>query len=429
MRPISTVLLTAIATVCSSITHADLPTLTVLHSFGPAKPNGKNIFRKSNSDGVSPSTPLIQGHDGLLYGAAETGGVNGGGVLYRINTDAAGFTVLHTFSSPDSSSNRTSNLDGSSPIGALVQDSHGTLYGTAESGGAKRGGTLFKINLDGSGFIVLHTFDELGYTGLNKGGSRPTGIALGADGLLYGAAGGGGRDGQGVTYSVEVTGQNFRILHTFSGDGPDNRSNRDGAHPTTALVTTNGNGFYGTTMFGGNRDNTGVIYRFFIGGNGFQVLHNFDHQPALQSSVSTGILTLGSDGFVYGTAQQEGNTDGGAVFRMGANGTAFTILHNFSKTDVNSEDGTLPAGPLVFGPDGRLYGVTGYGGAFGVGTLFKVTADGAKFFALHGFSSAEGEHCLTGLTQGHDGNLYGISADGGTNGTGTIFRITLPAAE
>lgn len=420
-------LLTAMSVFCISACRADLPVFTVLHSFGPAKSDGKDMFRQLNSDGASPSDPLIQGHDGRLYGATGTGGVNGLGTLYKTNTDGTGFTVLHTFSPPNSSK-RTVNTDGSSPTGTLVQDSSGKLYGAAETGGANGSGTLFKMNTDGSGFTVLHLFDGLGYSGLNKGGSLPTGITLGKDGLLYGAARGGGQDGQGVIYSVEVTGKNFRILHTFSGDGPDNRSNRDGASPATALVTKNGTVFYGTTMFGGNRDNTGVIYRFLVGGKDFQVMHNFEHQPDLHGSDPVGTLAIGTDGFVYGTAQQEGNTDGGAIFKMSADGTIFIVLHSFSQTALDSANGSLPAGPLVFGPGGRLYGLTGYGGASGMGTLFKVTTDGAKFFTLHDFSPAEGEHSLTGLTQGQDGSLYGVCAEGGANGTGTIFRITFPAA-
>jgi len=422
------ILLTAIGTMCTSVCRADMPILTVLHSFGPAKADGKNMFRKLNSDGASPSIPLIQGHDGLLYGATGTGGVNGLGTLYKINTNGTGLTVLHTFSPSDPSSKHTLNLDGSSPAGALVQDSHGTLYGAAETGGTQGGGALFKMNADGSGFTVLHTFDGMRDSGLNNGGSVPTGITLGTDGLLYGAAGG-GKNGQGVIYSVAVTGQNFRILHTFSADGPDNRSNYDGADPTTALVTKNGTVFYGETLFGGNRDNTGVIYRFLAGGSGFQVLHNFDHQPVFLGADPVGTLTFGPDGSVYGNAQQEGKTNGGAVFKMSADGTAFTILHSFSQPNFDSADGSLPAGPLVFGPDGRLYGLNGYGGAFGDGTLFKVPTDGAKFFALHDFKPAESEHSLTGLTQGQDGNLYGISNDGGANGSGTIFRVAFPAAK
>ena len=411
----------------SPLCRADLPIVTVLHSFSSTQNDTNNRYRKLNVDGDAPSILLLQGRDGLLYGGTQTGGINGLGTLCRINPNGTGFTVLHTFSAPHPSSKRTINTDGESAVGALVQDSQGTLYGAAEYGGANDSGTLFKMNPDGNNFVVLHTFDEPGDHGVNSGGLVPTGLALGADGLLYGAARHGGKNGQGVLYSVETTGQNFRILHTFSADVPE-FYNSDGASPTAALVTKNGTVFYGTTMLG-NPDHTGVIYCFQSGGKDFRVLHNFEHQERFMGVSVLGALAVGPDGSVYGNTQNEGSTDGGVVFKLSPDGKVFTVLHSFPETKVNTEGGTLPVGPLVFGPDGRLYGLTGYRGASEMGTLFKVTTEGAKYYSLHDFSRAEGGHFITGLTRGRDGNLYGVSPDGGANGAGTIFRVTFPAAK
>src|SRR5215467_6734695 len=77
----------------------------------------------------------------------------------------------------------------------------------------------------------------------------------------------------------------------------------------------------------------------------------------------------------------------------------FTTLHSFNVTD-----GVNP-GALVQGSDGNFYGITGYGGAHGLGTFFKITAAGT-LTTLHSFDSTEGS-LVAGLVQGTDGNFYG----------------------
>src|SRR6202012_5707166 len=93
---------------------------------------------------------LIQGADGVLYGD--------GACIFRINTDGSGYTNLHTFNL---------NSDGVNPLGVLFQGSDGALYGTTSLGGTNGGGVVFKINTDGNGYQVLHSF------GAGKDGNAP----------------------------------------------------------------------------------------------------------------------------------------------------------------------------------------------------------------------------------------------------------------
>jgi uncharacterized repeat protein (TIGR03803 family) len=153
-------------------------------------------------------------------------------------------------------------------------------------------------------------------------------------------------------------------------------------------------------------------------------------------------LIQGSDGNFYGTAQvsMEGISEpnGGVVFSLAPAGTQ-KVLHTFTQgPDKNYPDGNIP-GPLSEGPDGKLYGVTDFGGNpncsgyCGNGVLYRINRDGSGFTVLHKFCSetdcADGEYPGAMVT-GTDGNVYGTTQAGGTGGScsgdgcGTLFRVT-----
>jgi uncharacterized repeat protein (TIGR03803 family) len=111
----------------------------------------------------------------------------------------------------------------------------------------------------------------------------------------------------------------------------------------------------------------------------------------------------------------------GTVFRITTNGT-FTVLTNFVETN-----GASPTVTMTLGPDGCMYGTSGNGGMYGdEGTVFKVTTNGA-LRTLVSFGGAIGAVPEASVVFGPDGNLYGTTSAGGTNGTddwGTVFRVT-----
>jgi len=122
----------------------------------------------------------------------------------------------------------------------------------------------------------------------------------------------------------------------------------------------------------------------------------------------------------------------------------FTLLHTFAEgTNKNFANGETPVSPIG-GPDGNLYGTTasgghGYGnpsGFFGYGLVFRISKTGSGFQVIHRFCSVtpycnDGVYPAGGLVVGKDGNIYGATSQGGTlsNGCaepacGTIFRVT-----
>ncbi len=409
--------------------HADLPTLTVLHTFSAGGPDDLVPSHHANSDGSRPEAPLLQGHDGTWYGTTSSGGVNGTGIIFKMQSDGAKFTVLHSFGPLTAFFGNETNADGCWPQGVLIFGQDGALYGATSQGGPGGSGTIFRLNLDGTGFAVLHSFEPKGEMFHNHGGASPIGLTVGPDQALYGVAELGG-DGRGLIFRLTLDGKDFRVLHSFgnteySGTG---NLNQGGAIPNVAVTFGYDSLLYGTANIGG-RYGYGVIYKMGADGKHFQVLHEFQRKVKADGVFPDGPLAAGIGGALYGCTRQGGEFDGGILYKIGTDGTGFTVLHAFQRPGSQNTDGDLPVGPLALGPDKYVYGLSGGGGEQGTGTVFKVSTDGTQFLTLRSFSMTEGGYTLTGLTLGHDGNLYGLSTNGGTNGNGTIFRVTLPISK
>jgi uncharacterized repeat protein (TIGR03803 family) len=134
-----------------------------------------------------------------------------------------------------------------------------------------------------------------------------------------------------------------------------------------------------------------------------------------------GGLVQGSDGYFYGTTSGGGTNYSGSVFKISTSGV-LTSLYSFTGGD----DGSNPQAGLVQGTDGNFYGTTQSGGTNGgEGTVFKITAKGV-FSSLYSFSGGnDGSNPQAGLVQGSDGNFYGTTVNGGKGGAGTVFRLAV----
>lgn len=204
----------------------------------------------STLDGGEPRGGLIVGKDGALYGTTVRGGINYGGVIFKITTTGV-YTVLRSLSS---------GADGGSPNGRLLQASDGNLYGLNYSGGANGYGTLFKITASGSSYTVLKAF-----TGTD--GSYPYGTALiqGTDGAFYGMTNTGGANNRGVVFRITSTGA-YTVLRNLN-------SATDGQYPYGSLLQAKDGYLYGMTYSGGT-EYGGTIFKMNSTGTTFTVLKN-----------------------------------------------------------------------------------------------------------------------------------------------------------
>jgi uncharacterized repeat protein (TIGR03803 family) len=305
---------------------------SVLHAFSYVTFNTMTGL-SPNSDGAGPYGGLVLSGT-TLFGTAVEGGTTAGGTLYKVNVNGSGFTVLHTFPSP--------NNVPSQPYGALAL-SGSTIYGTTAFGGADGFGAVYSIHTDGSGFTTLYSFTN-GADGVN-----PFGVLL-SSGTLFGVTQGAAT---GTLFKVNVNGANFTTIHTFAVDG---------STPQGTLVLS-GTTLYGVT-FGGGTHSWGTIFSIGIDGSGKTTLYNFTGGDDGGNPMAG--LAL-SGGTLYGTTNEGGANDDGSVFSLTTSGASFTTLYSFTGTT----DGADPDAGLTLS-GGTIYGTASAGGDFGAGTVFSV---------------------------------------------------------
>ncbi|MDQ4141741.1 MAG: Ig-like domain-containing protein, partial [Bacteroidota bacterium] len=343
-----------------------------------------------NEEGIKARRSLMLGKDGNFYGTTSGGGYNYKGTVFKI-TPGGAVTVLHSFGS----SNDGEDING------LVQGADGNLYGTAQNGGSQSSGTIFRISTSGTNFKVLSALPG------TLGGVAPRGsLVQGRDGYFYGMTEWGGTYNSGTIFRLCSDGS-YTILRSLE--------HKDGIYPVGDLMLGKDGNFYGLAA-GGGENGSGTYFRITPKGD-FTVLYSFQSDNTGYSP--WGSLVDGNDGFYYGMTNAGGQGSSGVIFKVTPTGD-YTVLHRLN----NEKDGSSPRGNLIKAGDGNFYGLTSTGGEYNTGTFFKVTPNG-KFTKLHSFYQYEHGDMPTGsLVQGKDGNFYGMTARGGKDKFGTIFRFT-----
>jgi len=198
----------------------------------------------------------------MLYGTTGGDDVSIQSTVFRIATDGTGFTNLHVFSRDPGGT--STNIDGTDLAAALII-SDGSLYGTAAAGGIHGYGTVFKLNSDGGGFSVLHSFTSTTplYPYSNIDGANPGKLAFSND-TLYGTAYSGGDYGYGTVFAMKINGTKFSTLHSFTEHGAA-INNIDGEFPLGSLAL-DASALYGNANLGGNWG-FGTIFRISLPGS------------------------------------------------------------------------------------------------------------------------------------------------------------------
>jgi uncharacterized repeat protein (TIGR03803 family) len=294
---------------------------------------------------------VLLGSDGRLYGATNAGGPTGRGTIFRVDADGSNFAVLHAFAANSS--------EGSSTWAGLAQGPDGLIYGATQMGGGAGGsgwGTLYRLNTDGSGFMVLHVFAN------DANGGRPNGTpAFGSDGKLYGTTWtGGSASSQGTVYRMNLDGTGFTVLFTFTGAAT-------GEQPYGGVTVTPAGDVFGTTQFGGLYGG-GVVYTLKTDGSGFSVLRHLRSSNPEGNGAFNAVPVI-AGGRLYATAGFNGTSGGaGSLFSMNPDGSDFVVEAGFD----GAASGGNPLSGVRPGPDGRLYGTARNGGVNGAGTIFRL---------------------------------------------------------
>lgn len=305
----------------------------ILHSFGGA------------GDGWRPYGSLVS--DGSrLYGMTLWGGTGLElGIIFSIKMDGTGYTVIHSFTG--------SPHGGSGPWDSLILDS-GILYGMTTGGGISGIGTVFAIQTDGTGFVIIHSF-----TGTTDAAADPKGNLLLNNDVFYGmtpSSQSGTYDG--TVFSLNKSGSTYQLLHLF-GDG------KDGKSPYGSLIL-DGSFLYGMTETGGENDK-GTIFSIRTDGTGQTVLYSFSGGNNDGDRPYDSLILSGTT--LYGMTVWGGGEPGyGTLFSIQTDGTGYTSLHRFE--GFLSGDGAHPYGNVIM--DGTtLYGMTKEGGTTNNGVIFS----------------------------------------------------------
>ncbi len=314
----------------------------------------------------------------------------------------------------------TGGNDGGVPNG-LALGANGLLYGTTQNGGLYGDGTIFSLSTNGT-LTTLVSFDG------TNGAMPVASLIQGANGLLYGTTELGGSNSAGTVFSMTPDGT-LNSIYSFA-------STNDSLEPFTALAQdAEGN------LYGASSNNTaptdGNIFKMTPDGL-LTNLYSFPSSGGLRGAWPAGALTPGTDGNFYGMTSNGGTYTNGSFFRMTPEGL-LTNLYSFT----GNADGLFPIGQLALGTDGNFYGVTEYNhilyhghAILFYGTVFKITPGGAltTLYSLNGgVDFTDGVNPYAGLIQGSDGNFYGTTLTGyyiDINGTiynssyGTVFQVT-----
>ena len=402
---------------------APTDTESVLYSFGVGPTAGKCKI----DDGADPKGSLTYvAGTGLLFGRTSTTTSNGDGTIFQIMPDGSNYLVDHFFTG--------AKTDGNNPRHNAMTLAGTVLYGTTLTGGQHDNGTIFSINDDGTGYSTPPLFDFPKST-KNNGGDQPHSCFVAAGSLLYGmtSQGGkhGGTTGDGTIFSFDTSSSTYTRLHSFDG--------KHGADPHGQLILDpNATTFYGMTRAGG-KNGVGVIFSFSCLNNTlnsncvpkFKTLHQFscpgnstpkciDKSDGATSDHGT---LVQSNSTLFGLTTYGGKFGMGVIFSIHTDGKHFKILQNFGKPSTN--DGINPYGSLMLNGT-MLYGTTRIGGSKGNGTVFQIDTSGNNYARIYDFQNAPDAANPIDNVILLDNTLYGMSEAGGTCNDGAIFAIQLP---
>lgn len=367
-----------------------------LFEFNPANNTvTKKIDFNNNSNGIAPYGTPAKGANGKLYGATLLGGSLGNGVLYEYDISTNTYTKKYDFSSEE----------GSIVYGSLTLANNGNFYGLTYQGGLASGqGVLFEYNPNTNSYTKKIEFEQTPNGQLPFGG-----LAQASNKKLYGMTIQGGSKNGGVLFELDPLTNAFNRKHEF--DGPT------GAFPQGNLTPAPNGKLYGMTSQGGSVNADGVIFEFDPSTGTYTVKYEFDNN---NGSEPIGSLMLASNGKLYGMTGQGGTNGYGVIFEFDPATNLFTKKTEFDFQTV----GFNPYDALIEVSNGKFYGTCRDGGlnGNGLGTIFEYDLTTNTITKKVNFSGTNGEGPEGSLVKAPNGKLYGVTRYGGANSSGVLFE-------
>jgi uncharacterized repeat protein (TIGR03803 family) len=367
----------------------------VLFQYDPATSTySKKLDFAGATNGQSPRGSLMQASDGKLYGMTYQGGSNNAGVLFQYDPATSNYTKKLDFAGA---------TNGAYPCGSLMQASDGKLYGMTAFGGSSGNGVLFQYDPATSSYTK-----KLDFAGATNGAQPAGSLMQASDGKLYGMNQNGGANNVGVLFQYDPATSTYTKKLDFG--------TTNGVSPLGSLMEANDGKLYGMTL-GGGANNMGVLFQYDAATSSFT--KKLDFAGATNGANPCGSLMQASDGKLYGLTRNGGTNNVGVLFQYDPATSTYTKNLDFA----GAINGSNSEGSPMQASDGKLYGMTRYGGANNVGVLFQydlATSTYTKKFDFAGVTN--GVNPFGSLMQANDGKLYGMTYQGGSSNTGVLYQ-------
>jgi uncharacterized repeat protein (TIGR03803 family) len=344
----------------------------------------------NGTEGEYPLGGVVEDSSGNLFGTTAWSGSSGQGTVFEIQPGSKAVTTLASFN----------GTNGSEPTAGVVEDSSGNLFGTTFQGGSSNDGTLFEIKAGTNAVTTLVSFNA------TTGANPDAGVVEDSSGNLFGTTDNGGANGDGTVFEIKAGSNAVTTIVSFNGT--------NGEYPDAGVVEDSSGNLFGTTGSGGPSDD-GTVFEIQAGSGAVTTLASFN---VANGSYPDGGLFEDSGGNLFGTTYEGGPRGEGTVFQIQPGSNAVTTLTYFGNTE-----GGLPYGDLVEGSNGNLFGTNSSSGSGGDGTVFEITAGSNAVTTLASFNGSDGMCPYAGLVEDSSGNLFGTTGSGGPSDDGTVFEI------
>ncbi len=357
------------------------------------------ITKKHDFDGTAtgswPENQFFQASDGMLYAMTTAGGNSDNGTIIQYDINTGVLTKKMNFN----------GTYGRFPTGRFIEYSDGMMYAMTPYGGLEDKGVLFKFDPVSASYTKLHEF-YAEYGEVTYGS-----LTLGPEGKLFGVTWEGGLFNKGVLFDYTPSSGLYakRIDFMYTSDG---------GTPHCSLIEASDGMVYGTT-YGGGENGAGTIFRIDPTNRLFEKL--FDFETINLGGGCLDGLTEASNGLLYGFATRGGANSDGVLFAFDPSISLYTVVFNFDQ----AVSGYFPMGKPVEGLNNKLYGVAESGGINGNGVLFEYNLATSTFVKLHDFNQIPSGKYPCGVMQASNGKLYGMTRYGGTYDKGVLFEYDL----
>lgn len=360
-----------------------------IFEFDPKTKSFSSLYAFGYSDGIDLAGSLSVGADGRLFGVAPFGGNTEYGTLFAFNTATRAFSKLKEF---DEAPN------GMYPVAAPAPHTDGLLYGSTVNGGNYGKGVIYAFNPGSQTYQTVFRFTKA------HGQYMGAAFIRGVGGVLYGMLSSGGTDGSGQIFAFNPDSKDVQVLHNFEY--------AQGAYPEGGLLPADDGGFWGVTSAGGPAD-AGTLFYFNPATGGYEQKAAFDGANGM---VPMDGLTRGADKKLYGVTQLGGASNLGVLYVFDPATASLQPLVTFS-----GSNGANPLRGLVLAGNKKLYGTTPSGGNHNKGVLFSFDPATKAYAVLYHFDGTGGAYPSGRLSVGADGKLYGVTRYGGAADKGVVF--------